>query len=923
MSERLKKLMLNENLDIKIIKALKDLIAEIESNDTFIEHADTPATYTGEGGKAVFVKGAEDGLEFNTIITSDEKVSVSATDTTGSYLDDELVLGSNKLSKNILNPGADETLELDVDQTNIDHDLLLNYIAGEHLNPSQTIIVAKSGGDYTSIQDAINSITDASAIKPYVILIYPGIYAEDITMKAWVSLVGVGAFTDAVISGVNSAPLITFPAGFDISTIRNLTIKLNPTSNSQSCVLVQNGIHVFDMVEINMSSSTNDIVGTLISCTGGLVNSMNVRHVYDLAGTHANVKTHNIINISGTGYYTMQNASFTFDITDDNDIINVINDSSTTTSECFILRSHALINLLSGTYSGTFKFMNFTGSGDRSISTSNFAIECSGNGTGTFHYIDSASGSLTINSNSNNINLTGFTTNYFADIASGDILNTFFDDIVAADGHNGDGTYNYANSPSPNVFAAHQIQLDNNGGNAIEFPTGQNAEEAKSYRFDMGGGSLLPTDQDCTVEFGMDACVNNTENKFIIDVGNVYWASAVASNDFIIRSYNGIDDYQFLSAFGGFNNPEYGWALQRLPVLGELTGKTLFFDNQTPISDFRRSVDFRIDGVNYLTIENGGEVVVSSRLTTPRADITAIQNGSGVGTGGVAAITMTGYANFFGINWFDFMEWKGTTANLPTAFGILPNGTSENSYLSAYNSSNIGAGAWIQVGMRSSIAEIVVRDFSQPTDVTTLNIGSGGNDFPLFDVTCSTLTDINFIFAGLTECTIQPDTLVFNNGATDTQLDWSVNGQLGLQVAAADIIRIASTLTTITPKLLCSAEVEIDGDLNHDGNNVGFYGVAPTVRPAAYTQTYATTSRTHNNLTSATLTDSTGGSKDNTVSAITAVNGSGATTAQETDINNNFAEVTEEINALRVDIENIKQVLNQVIDDLQLNGLLQ
>lgn len=39
--------------------------------------------------------------------------------------------------------------------------------------------------------------------------------------------------------------------------------------------------------------------------------------------------------------------------------------------------------------------------------------------------------------------------------------------------------------------------------------------------------------------------------------------------------------------------------------------------------------------------------------------------------------------------------------------------------------------------------------------------------------------------------------------------------------------------------------IEIDGDLNHDGTNVGFYGVAPTARSAAYTPTNVTTDRAY------------------------------------------------------------------------------
>ena len=108
----------------------------------------------------------------------------------------------------------------------------------------------------------------------------------------------------------------------------------------------------------------------------------------------------------------------------------------------------------------------------------------------------------------------------------------------------------------------------------------------------------------------------------------------------------------------------------------------------------------------------------------------------------------------------------------------------------------------------------------------------------------------------------------------------------------------------------------ISGDLEHIGSNVGFYGVIVTARPDAYTQTYSATSRTHDNLTSATLTDSTGGTANTTVVAISG-------TSDDATLNDNFADLTTQINALRADLINVKNILNQVIDDDQTNGLKQ
>lgn len=57
--------------------------------------------------------------------------------------------------------------------------------------------------------------------------------------------------------------------------------------------------------------------------------------------------------------------------------------------------------------------------------------------------------------------------------------------------------------------------------------------------------------------------------------------------------------------------------------------------------------------------------------------------------------------------------------------------------------------------------------------------------------------------------------------------------------ASANTVQIGSALTAdsakfyVLGKISTSAEMEINGDLNHDGTNIGFFGVAPAARGAA------------------------------------------------------------------------------------------
>lgn len=85
-------------------------------------------------------------------------------------------------------------------------------------------------------------------------------------------------------------------------------------------------------------------------------------------------------------------------------------------------------------------------------------------------------------------------------------------------------------------------------------------------------------------------------------------------------------------------------------------------------------------------------------------------------------------------------------------------------------------------------------------------------------------------------------------------------------------------------------------------------------KSSAYTQTYSTADRTHAALTSATLTHGVG-TADGTVDDVGAA-------FNQTTLNNNLKEFSTQVNALRVDLTDLKQLVNALIDDLQAAGIL-
>lgn len=89
------------------------------------------------------------------------------------------------------------TQPLEVDSTthvpNLNADLLDGFDASAFLPAmSNVLLVAKSGGHFTSIQAALDSITSASQANPYLVLVGPGVYQEQVTMKPYVDIQGSG-----------------------------------------------------------------------------------------------------------------------------------------------------------------------------------------------------------------------------------------------------------------------------------------------------------------------------------------------------------------------------------------------------------------------------------------------------------------------------------------------------------------------------------------------------------------------------------------------------------------------------------------------------------------------------------------------------------------------------------------------------------
>jgi hypothetical protein len=186
------------------------------------------------------------------------------------------------------------------------------------------VIVALSGGDYTSVQSAIDSITGESSSNPFLVWIAPGTYNESVTLKSHVHLQGAGQGATIISSTVTNGSPIASQGTLKLASntsVRDLTVENLGTGGFNVAILGNGGIinaDVSDVTSEATGSGTNnyaiflhgsgtEVVLHRITALGkngsnnnyGLLNSSNVSaELYAGSFTgNGGSDTHGILNI--------------------------------------------------------------------------------------------------------------------------------------------------------------------------------------------------------------------------------------------------------------------------------------------------------------------------------------------------------------------------------------------------------------------------------------------------------------------------------------------------------------------------------------------------------------------------------------------------------------------------------------------------
>jgi hypothetical protein len=289
---------------------------------------------------------------------------------------------------------------------------------------AQTVTVAKEGGDYTTIQDAIDSITDASIAKLYVILVYPGTYTENIILKSFVSLIGTSG-THTSIAGT-----IVFPDdALNLAEIRNIDIQwtYSTAGSLETVISIPNcALIIFDAVRLAIDSTTNDSQVCMLNIQGGTVLFISSRILLDHTGTSASSNTINLININGSGTIEFNNNSINVNYDDEVDNVRFINENSSADISATFRSNVIFMTLGHDSYSGLARIFRIRGTASDKIFHNNFfSLKATGGSvTGTADCIstNTDAGGAVIRLFANQLEVDGFTDNDGFHIASGDTV---------------------------------------------------------------------------------------------------------------------------------------------------------------------------------------------------------------------------------------------------------------------------------------------------------------------------------------------------------------------------------------------------------------------------------------------------------------------------------------------------------------------
>jgi len=308
-----------------------------------------------------------------------------------------------------------------------------------------TITVAKSGGDYTTIQAAINASVSWDAI-----VVYPWTYTENITTKAGATtnIEGVGNMWSVIVEA-NSGNVLTVPSTMmSMVFLKNLKLKSTVSWANASKLVYSEGMMASYLDVVFDYNLSNWYTEKIVDLQTGSSVFMNCKFDFNGTGT-AGWETSFISAIGTTKFNILQGFwDMEFEAIWSADRMRFIYDTSSWNN---IIRDFESVGTASSSsYAGWVGFYMSENANEVELMGNKISLitpSWVGISRGNVVHLN-GSGGGSVHLTANRVNVEWFVNNNFWMIWATETMISHFDDIVADSGIAGTGTYSYVNSPS-------------------------------------------------------------------------------------------------------------------------------------------------------------------------------------------------------------------------------------------------------------------------------------------------------------------------------------------------------------------------------------------------------------------------------------------------------------------------------------------
>jgi hypothetical protein len=312
-----------------------------------------------------------------------------------------------------------------------------------YVKPYHYLSVSASGGDFQSIQAAIDSITITDFENEYwVIQVHPGVYSEDVYLKDNVDLVGDSYDTSIIDGSLHWMAEYGCTDGY-WSAIQNITIQADTSASGYYTIHCDAGYH--DIVNAYVWLTTDGVGGSCVMMEGGSIASYLTMYEYDHTGDTSDDPDDNHRCVRGLGgTYESEADKYVMYVEDTTPgrIVSVISQRSPAQEDKTVVVAANIDVIVGSGFAGVVEpFRIQGGSLVNSINATKLHVESLGGGTAFGYYVDSLEVGNTqsrVYSTANRVTLLGFDTDYFAHVGSQDYFASHFDDVICSSGVQGD-----------------------------------------------------------------------------------------------------------------------------------------------------------------------------------------------------------------------------------------------------------------------------------------------------------------------------------------------------------------------------------------------------------------------------------------------------------------------------------------------------